>query len=181
MIVQDQSIVDLQTASVLLCKSINTLKAWIRQGCPVVERGGPGKPWKIRIGDVLSWREEKAALSAIGNTSQIDTEEGKRRKVVAEAALCELELAKKKGEVVLIDEVAAIVGEDYARCRAKLLAIPSKLAPILDPSQDTEERRDLIEQSIIEALYELVGYGIGELAAAEEAATGDPAETAGKS
>ncbi len=40
--------------------SLTTIGAWIRKGCPYVEDGGNGKPWKFRLSDVAHWREHKA-------------------------------------------------------------------------------------------------------------------------
>ena len=40
----------------LLEVSLPTVDAWVRKGCPVVERGGRGREWKFFIPEVCNWR-----------------------------------------------------------------------------------------------------------------------------
>lgn len=53
------------------------------------------------------------------------------RKVNAEAALAELKLARERGEVVNVQDVEKAVSGQIANARARLLAMPSKLAGLL--------------------------------------------------
>jgi|GEM_PF-1918264 len=43
--------------------SLPTIDAWIRKGCPYVEKGGNGKAWQFRLQDVARWREKMARES----------------------------------------------------------------------------------------------------------------------
>lgn len=43
--------------------SLPTVDAWIRKGCPYVQKGGNGKPWQFRIQEVVRWREKMARES----------------------------------------------------------------------------------------------------------------------
>ncbi|AHF03424.1 terminase [Marichromatium purpuratum 984] len=36
--------------------SVPTVDAWLRRGCPVVERGGRGRQWRIDLLEVARWR-----------------------------------------------------------------------------------------------------------------------------
>lgn len=36
--------------------SLPTVDAWVRKGCPVVERGGRGRDWQFYCPDVFNWR-----------------------------------------------------------------------------------------------------------------------------
>ncbi len=36
--------------------SLPTVDAWVRKGCPVVERGGRGREWQFFVPDVFNWR-----------------------------------------------------------------------------------------------------------------------------
>ena len=36
--------------------SLPTVDAWVRKGCPVVERGGRGREWKFHFAEVFNWR-----------------------------------------------------------------------------------------------------------------------------
>jgi phage terminase Nu1 subunit (DNA packaging protein) len=137
-----------------------TIGQWVSKGCPYVQKGALGKSWVFDVPEVVSWREEQVALQAVGDTKSLDIEEARRRKVAAEAALTELDLAKRKGELVEIEDVAQSVGEDYANLRAKLLSLPVKLAPQAAGISDAAELQDLAESLVHEALEELVSDGI---------------------
>jgi phage terminase Nu1 subunit (DNA packaging protein) len=36
--------------------SLPTIDAWVRNGCPVVERGGRGREWKFHVPEIFNWR-----------------------------------------------------------------------------------------------------------------------------
>lgn len=135
----------------------NTVRAWLKRGCPYVQEAVPARaqPWQFNLAEVVRWREDQAALAAVGDTAQLDIQEARRRKTAAEAALVELDLALRKKEIIEIESIAEVVGTEYANCRARLLAIPSKLAPILQTVEGIAEKRDAIEGAIVEALTEL--------------------------
>lgn len=151
----DLTEVGLHEAAVILGRNVTTLKAWFNIGCPVIERGGKSKKWKISPAAVIAWREEKVAQDAMGDTRSLDIDEARRRKVAAEAALAEMDVAQKRGELIEVEQIAELVGEEYANVRAKLLAIPVKLAPLMIGIEDLNEARDMIEQSVTEAMEEL--------------------------
>lgn len=140
----------------------NTVLAWVQRGCPLAERGssGRGNEHKFDLAAVVRWREDEAARAATGNTEGLDLDVARLRKVAGEAALIELEVQKKRGQLVEIDAVASVVGEKFAACRSRLLSLPTKLAPLLAASTDVNETQVLLEQGINEALSELSGDGI---------------------
>ncbi len=65
----------------------------------------------------------------------------------------------KAGHVVLIEDVARVVGPEYAGVRKKLLAIPSERAPALHRLKTVVEVEDLLRSVIVEALEGLVSDG----------------------
>lgn len=150
--------------------SLPTIGQWVNKGCPWITKGAPGKQWKFNTADVATWREEHIAQQVQGDTSQLDIDEARRRKLAAEAAMMELDLAKRRGEVIEIEQVAAIIGDDYANVRAKLLSLPTKLAPMLTGIEDPLECKALIERGVTEALEELTADGIysGEISDPED-------------
>jgi phage terminase Nu1 subunit (DNA packaging protein) len=137
-----------------------TVRRWVDQGCPVLRKsdgrkGGTG--WKFSTHDVIEWRiarEKRRSQSE----EHIDLEEARRRKLAAEAELAEIEAAKQRGDVVPVEDVAKVVADQLTACRARLLSIPTKLAPVLISSTDLVECRALLEAAVDEALHELVGY-----------------------
>lgn len=140
--------------------SLTAVTNWVRTGCPWVERGSVGKSWTFNLAEVVAWREERAVQQALGDTKQLNLDEARRRKVAAEAAMVELDLAKRRGEVIEIADVAGLVGEDYANLRAKLLSMPTKLAPIVATESDLAQCKALLERGVEEALEELTADGI---------------------
>lgn len=71
------------------------------------------------------------------------------------AQLARIEFEQKTGVLVPIDSVAQEVEREYTRVRARLLAIPSKLAPEVALLEDVAECRGIIEAAITDALNEL--------------------------
>lgn len=156
--------------------SLPTVSAWVRKGCPVIERGGKGKQWIFDSAAVATWREDQAVLSAVGDTDKLDIDEARRRKTAAEAALAELELSKQKGEVAEIELISKVIGEEYAKCRAKLLSIPTRLSPLLMTIDGEGDAGQILEDAITDALSELSSddledFEITETAAAESQTT----------
>lgn len=84
------------------------------------------------------------------------------------AELARLEYEQKTGTLVPIANVAQEVEREYTRVRARLLAIPSKLAPDVALTDDVAACRAMIEAAIVDALNELAAD-----AAANEAADDD--------
>ncbi len=71
------------------------------------------------------------------------------------AKLARLAYEEKAGTLVKIDVVAKVVEQEYNRVRARLLAIPSKLAPEVALLDDVGLCRETIEAAINDALTEL--------------------------
>lgn len=80
------------------------------------------------------------------------------RKMVADAELAELELLKAKGDLVSAEDVCGAWTDVLGAARGKLLATPTKLAPLLSTETETGVIRHLIEEAIREALDELSAY-----------------------
>lgn len=113
------------------------------------EEGSSGKLY--RLADVL----QAMATAAVADQRPADFEDAKTRKMTADAVLAEIEVAKVRGQVVDVDVMAKAVAGDYALVRARLLALPTKLTPLVVPMTDPAEVRDTIERAVAEALEEL--------------------------
>lgn len=132
-----------------------TIRAWERQGLPVEAKGGGGKPSTYNTAAVARWREEQAALAASGDTAAMDMEEAKRRKMAAEAALAELELSVRRGEYVLIEQVGAVVADEYATIRANFSSMPGDVASDLE-NLKAVEIQEVLSAKVSEILNGLV-------------------------
>lgn len=100
-----------------------------------------------------------AITSAEANAIRMLTlDEARTRKLSAEAELAEIELAKAKGDLVPAALVIAAWEEVLRAMKAKLLAIPSKAAPVLAAEDNPGEVQKLLDTEIEEALNELSNY-----------------------
>lgn len=143
---------------------IRTIRTWVSRGCPFLERGGKGaRPWQFESSDVIGWREQQAAIAAVGDVSKVDVDEARRRKLAAEAALSELELAKAKGEVIALEDIQSVWLEIVSNCRSLLLAMPSKVAPVVAAESELRPIRDLLTDEIEECLAELSRFECGDI------------------
>lgn len=91
-------------------------------------------------------------------TSYLTYDEARTRKVAAEAEIAELELAKVRGELALVQDVVKAWDDVLAALKAKLLAIPTKMGPILAAETDAGNIQQQLEDQIRECLYELANY-----------------------
>lgn len=73
----------------------------------------------------------------------------------AKAAIAEIELAAKRGELVAIDDVCVEVEKMLTSFRRKILAIPSKTAHLVFGLKSLGEVRKILDDEIYEALAEL--------------------------
>ena len=85
-------------------------------------------------------------------------DEARTRKVNAEAEIAELELAKIRGTLCMTNDVVAAWESVLHACKAKFLALPTKVAPILATETDVVVAKDYLENAIREALTELSNY-----------------------
>jgi hypothetical protein len=88
------------------------------------------------------------------NTKRVDAG---TRKDEAIADRYELEVAQRRGELIPRSEVVAGMSACFARVRAKMLALPSKLAPVVATLGTAAEIQEKINDGVHEALDQLAG------------------------
>ena len=140
----------------------NTVFNWVKIGMPYVKRADPERKtrWVFDTADVIAWRELQAAQTAIQDTSNVELEDAKRRKLAAEASLAELALSKARADAISIKDVEKAWSDIVTTFRSKMLSLPQKLAPIV--AGETQERRvlSLLQADVFEALNELSRYSV---------------------
>lgn len=92
------------------------------------------------------------------NTEFLTYDEARTRKVAAEAAIAELDLAKVRNELVLVGDVVSAWDGVLSTLKAKLLSLPTRMGPILSPETDAGVIQKKLEQQIRECLDELSNY-----------------------
>lgn len=144
--------------------SVQTVTAWLQRGLPTVSRPGTSdRSYRFRLADVVAWRvAQEAARHDAG--AETDLEEAKRRKAVAEAELAEMQAAQQAGRLLAREAVDAAVVGAFARVRARLLAIPQQVAPLVVGTATVAEASAPITAAIRGALLELAETDVDALA-----------------
>lgn len=86
-------------------RSLPTIDAWVRRGCPFIEKGGKGKEWRFDSAAVHNWLVAQAVEEAVSQfadveSGQVSKEEADRRRAVALAITAEVDAAEALDEVV---------------------------------------------------------------------------------
>lgn len=109
-------------------------------------------------------REQAAGRASSG---ELNLSEERARLAKEQADAKEMENAVERGDLVYIEDVAKQIENQLTKVRTRLLSVPTKVAPEAHACASVREVQGVIEQAIIEALNELVGYA--QNAASEEA------------
>lgn len=117
--------------------SLPTIDAWVRKGCPFVEKGGRGQEWQFNTAQVSKWLRDRDVEEATGGIPD-DLDELKIREQKAKTELTELELAERKGEVALIAEFERAQAMAFAAIRANIMNVPQRA--VLQLLGETDER-----------------------------------------
>jgi len=126
--------------------ALPTVDGWVRQGVPVVTRGGRGRQWEFDTADVAEWLRDKAVAEATGNV-QADEAELKRRKLQAETTKAELELAKAKGDVAPVREFERAQAAAFAQIRANIMNVPERVVlQLLGETNEVEFKKKLTDE-----------------------------------
>jgi len=135
-----------------------TIYQWRKQGCPSEKRGeGTNSGHVFDTREVIKWRDKRTLRQAAEKDEDALTkEEAQRRKLSAEAAMQELELARKRGDVVELREIELKLSDEFAQLRSSLRKIPERC--VLRLVGETDERRvkKIILEEVDSALELLV-------------------------
>lgn len=130
--------------------ALNTIDSWVRQGCPVVQRGaGRGQEWQFNTAAVAQWLRDKSVAEATGET-HADEAEITRRTKMAVMLKAELELAKAKGEVAPISEMERVWAAQDAATRANIMNVPGRaVLQLLGCTDETEFKTKLRAELVL--------------------------------
>ena len=130
-----------------------TLTRLIKEG--IIDKQDRGK---YEVDDVrLQYLKHIRNLAGNNNNNlELGAERARLAKEQADAK--EMENAVERGDLVYIEKVARQFEQQLTKARNKLLAAPTKVAAEAHAAATVKEVREIIEEAIIEALDELVGY-----------------------
>jgi hypothetical protein len=116
----------------------------------------PHREGKNNSGTIRYYRLTEAAPAIAGGAKPSEEDDQKLfiRKARAETEIVEAKSGQIKGELVPVSETEAELERAFTAVRARLLAIPPKLAPILSP-ENPAKARALLDAAVLEALAEL--------------------------
>jgi phage terminase Nu1 subunit (DNA packaging protein) len=130
--------------------SPGTLDRHVAAGCPIIQRGTTKTGHKFNSADVIRWVKARKSSAAVGQSDQ-----GRRRYLLAVAELKEIQLAEKRGSLVSIEAVQEVLADELTAVRSRLLAIPGRLAGQLAIVSDAAEIEAAIAEEVRGALSEL--------------------------
>jgi phage terminase Nu1 subunit (DNA packaging protein) len=141
--------------AMLLGKSLPTIDAMVRRGCPFVSRGNKGREWSFDTAAVIDWLRQRDVEDAIGNMDGISLEEAKRRDLIAGTQIKEYELARIRRQTVFVSEIAETIADEYAIVRSRMMEMPGRVAQQLAAETDPSAVEALLKAEVADALSEL--------------------------
>ena len=145
-------------------KSISRWQAREKDPLPIAIKGARGIANQYDIGAVNDWgirrALEKPRSMYAGRGHDYQKERARLTHHQAERA--ELENAITRGELIPASLVEETWTSDVLRMRARLLAMPSKIAPTLSGLNTYSETLEVIKAACYEALEELSTDGLSE-------------------
>lgn len=139
----------------LLGCALRTVDEYRRQGMPGEAPARPGAQWRFDSAAVIEWLRNRERHDALGEVANISEADAKRRKLAAEAAIAEHELAEKQGKAVSVADFQAATSKIIGAARAKLLGIGSAVGPEVALESDPAQCEAIVQGRINEALEEL--------------------------
>lgn len=135
-------------------RQVERLEADPDNPLPVAERAPKGSRRGHRY-DVRAVHEWAVSRMIAESPEGLDLQHEKARLTHAQANRQELLAARESGEQVPITAVTEYVGQEYSNVRAKILALPSKAAPLVAGVESVTECRDILDDAVREVLAEL--------------------------
>lgn len=102
-----------------------------------------------------TWYHEHLVEKGKKQAAPKDIDDAKLRKAAAEAEMAELELAKLRGDTMLVDDHERMLGEAFGRARAKLLNLGPRAAGAAFGALTLQECQAKVEPIVTEIMDEL--------------------------
>jgi phage terminase Nu1 subunit (DNA packaging protein) len=132
--------------------TLPTIEAWVRKGCPFIEKGGKGKGWVFSSSAVIHWRittSVEEALSGYQDESgNITKDEADRRRAIANAITAEVAADDALKVVVHRHESEADVAAFCQAVKTGLSNAGSKIASRAAKMNNPAEIQDLCQSEI---------------------------------
>jgi phage terminase Nu1 subunit (DNA packaging protein) len=131
----------------------------VKKGIFTIKKGrSPVDLDVCRIEYINHLRKSANHFKKSGNSGDIVEESTRLKKFQADKA--ELEVNQLEGKLIPAELIKDTWSSEIANAKAKFMNIPDNLAHRIAAANDYNERRDMIQKEIYEALEELAGDGI---------------------
>lgn len=140
--------------ALLLNVTTRSIQGYKEKGIPITD----SKPPKYPAREVVLWAIKNGVINFALSTAisaELEALPPRERKDLADAQLKELLLAEKRGEVISVAEAIAENTKALLAFRARILAMPHNLAPILVTCETVAEAYAMVESACYDALTEL--------------------------
>jgi phage terminase Nu1 subunit (DNA packaging protein) len=134
--------------------SPQAVDGWLGRGLPFIKKGSALQGYEFDTSSAIAWKAQREVEAAFSEKGGEQTDDFKR-KLAAEANIAELKFARDAGQLITIEEAEEEWAPKIASCRARLLAIPSKVAVPAYAADSAEEVQSLVQDAVYEALNEL--------------------------
>ena len=146
-----------KTTALLIGISVQAFSKW---GIQPAERQGRETfyywPTVLEERDLRYYGEDDDTAGA----ERLDLDQERARQSKEQADKLALENAGTRGEIVFSEHMAEVMARALTAFRARLLASPSKLAPLVSPG-NPNRARDIIERELTDVLAELADVDPG--------------------
>ena len=108
----------------------------------------------LQVG-LKKWEEYQEHQVNVNDKKSSEYNFHRTRREKFNADILELDLAEKKGKLVMIEDVLTAEKNIASIVRTKLLSIPSKVAPLVAPEKSVKKIKSTLDEVIREVLHEL--------------------------
>lgn len=158
--------------------SLPTVDEWVRRGCPVEQAGGSGRDYKFSLPSVVAWRVADLQSRLRGAAEKDENfKDAELRKVKAEADLKEMEVAKKRGDLIDARAVRKVWTDALAVIKTRVLSISVKRAREFSEETDWTVIQQVLDADCRECLdaihkYDPAASALGDLEGSDVAEAG---------
>ena len=134
------------------------IDGWVRRGCPVHEPSkgpGRGKGAKFWVPDVVAWRDTHIVLKGATADTGDEPKDLRNRLLRAQTESAELDLAKKRSELLEVTEFRDALESTYQRVGGRLKGLKPKIAAAVVGVDSIPEGFARVDPLIDEVLAEL--------------------------
>jgi phage terminase Nu1 subunit (DNA packaging protein) len=129
--------------------SEDTLTQWQHEGLPILEAASKrGQSHRYDMAAVVRWMVKREIDSRVG-------EDSRERLNRLQGDKAELELKVARGELVNVKELEPAWSSAFIAIRSAMLAVPARLAQLLEVTPGVAQKRDLLSETFEDILTQL--------------------------